>query len=87
MYPIFITFIALASNFLHRHTNKGEESRVFVPTAGIVNNKTTRRYIKTYAKMLGSDKAIMVTRLIGMVGLPIICILFNITYFVIGMSG
>lgn len=95
-YPQILCSMCLTSLYLitniyvklsHRHSNKDEGSRVFVPTADTVNNKTTRRYIKTYVKMLGSAKVIMVTRVMGMVGLPIICILFNITYFVIGMSG
>ena len=75
---------------LHRHTNKGEdtkETRIFIPAAKNVNIKTTKRFAKTFFKMMGSSGAVTVVKLIGMVGLPCICILFNITFFIIGMAG
>ena len=72
---------------LHRHTNQGDGTKIFVPAANTVNKKTKKRYIKTFIKIMSSNEAIVLTKLIGMAGLPLIFMLFNITFFIIGMSG
>ena len=59
---------------LYRDTNQGET----VPAAWTVDKRVNRK---------SRQGAIMAIKLTGMVGLPLICILFNITFFIIGMSN
>ena len=59
---------------------------MFVPAAGRVNLKTTKRYRNTFVNMMCSSEMMTSMRMIGMVGLPIIFIGFNIIFFIIGMT-